>query len=92
MKKQIISEEFKKMQKLAGINEINEKNNTGLITFNQIKLACAKNYSDLSGGEDNENQEDILDAADINELLSILDSLGFNGDEAYEFIFDSIIK
>ena len=91
MKKQIISEEFKKMQKLAGINEIN-KNNTGLITFNQIKLACAKKYSDISGGEDNENQEDILSAVDMNELLSILDSLGFNGDEAYEFIFDSIIK
>ena len=71
------------------------ENLTGLITFEQLKQAIESSYAEFlkDVDDDNEGEGGYLDeATDINELVDILDGLGFNGDEAYEFIFDSILK
>jgi hypothetical protein len=95
MKKQILNEQFVRMQRLAGV--LNENENTGLITFEQLKQACVNNYmeyvSDVSDSDDEDNDAvEIKGAGNIDELVNILDEMGFNGDEAYDFIFDSILK
>lgn len=76
-----------------------EETNTGLITFEQLKQACIKSYNEYSSrftddGDiyDDEILNELNDASDIVELVRILDGLGFNGDEAYDFIFNSILK
>jgi hypothetical protein len=58
--------------------------------FEQLKQAVKSSYSELvdEGGDIGYFDE----ATDIYELVNILDELGFNGDEAYDFIFDSILK
>jgi hypothetical protein len=71
------------------------ENITGLITFEQLKQAIESSYAEFlkDVDDDNEGEGGYFDeATDINELVDILDGLGFNGDEAYEFIFDSILK
>jgi hypothetical protein len=71
------------------------ENITGLITFEQLKQAIESSYAEFlkDVDDDNEGEDGYFDeATDINELVDILDGLGFNGDEAYEFIFDSILK
>jgi hypothetical protein len=71
------------------------ENITGLITFEQLKQAIESSYAEFlkDVDDDNEGEGGYFDEAiDINELVDILDGLGFNGDEAYEFIFDSILK
>ena len=72
------------------------KENTGLITFEQLKQACSNSYKEYYltffyhhlPQEDNE----IDKAEGLDDLVNILDGLGFNGNEAYDFIFDSILK
>jgi hypothetical protein len=71
------------------------ENITGLITFEQLKQAIESSYAEFlkDVDDDNEGEGGYFDeATDINELVDILDGLGFSGDEAYEFIFDSILK
>jgi hypothetical protein len=71
------------------------ENITGLITFEQLKQAIESSYAEFLKDVDDDNEGEggyFDDATDINELVDILDGLGFNGDEAYEFIFDSILK
>jgi hypothetical protein len=71
------------------------ENITGLITFEQLKQAIESSYAEFLKDveDDNEGEGGYFDeATDINELVDILDGLGFNGDEAYEFLFDSILK
>ena len=94
----MLNEQQKRMQKLAGIiNEsqyVNEGQG-GLITFKQIKQACIENYEDsISGFEEYDSQElsELSEVNNISELVDALDGLGFNGTEAYDFIFDSILK
>ena len=41
---------------------------------------------------DNEALNELNQAKNVGELVNILDGLGFNGKEAYDFIFDSILK
>ena len=66
---------------------------TGLITFEQLKQACINEYKNYSFDELDEVEDSELDeATDIEELVNILDGLGFNGDEAYDFIFSVILK
>jgi hypothetical protein len=68
---------------------------TGLITFEQVKQAVESFYSEFLKDIDDDNEDEggyFDEATDVNELVDILDGLGFNGDEAYEFIFDSILK
>jgi hypothetical protein len=66
---------------------------TGLITFEQLKQACINEYKEYSFDEEDEVEDSELDeATDIEELVNILDGLGFNGNEAYDFIFNSIMK
>ena len=68
---------------------------TGLITFEQVKQAVESSYSEFLEDIDDGNEDEggyFDEATDVNELVDILDGLGFNGDEAYEFIFDSILK
>jgi hypothetical protein len=75
------------------------KENTGLITFEQLKQACIESYNEYSNsftddGEiyDDEILSELNKASDMDELVNMLDGLGFNGNEAYDFIFDSILK
>ena len=71
------------------------ENITGLITFEQLKQAIESSYAEFLKDVDDDNEGEggyFDDATDINELVDILDGLGFNGDEAYEFILDSILK
>lgn len=93
-----LNEQQKRMQKLAGIiNEsqyVNEGQG-GLITFKQIKQACIENYEDLISGFEEDDQQELSELSKVNnisELVNALDELGFNDTEAYDFIFDSILK
>jgi hypothetical protein len=79
------------------ISKVLNEGNTGLITFDQAKQACAEKYKEYTqidfseealGGVD----EEIMEAKNMDQLVDVLDGLGFNGDEAYEFIFDAILK
>lgn len=66
---------------------------TGLITFKQLKQACINEIKYYSFDELDEVEDSELDkATNIEELVTILDGLGFNGDEAYDFIFSAILK
>jgi len=85
--RQLIKEEYDKITSPRLLKE----ENGGLITFDQVKQAVSTLYKDYSGGEiDSEN--DIQSTNDIDELVNVLDSLGFNETEAYDFIFDAILK
>jgi predicted transcriptional regulator len=59
-----------------------------LITFKQIKKAVVHEY----GFDDDFAIEQFVEATNIDELVSVLDMLGYNNEEAYKFIFDAIIK
>ena len=85
--------------KLSSVNEENPDN--GLITFDQLKQSVEKLYAEvLDNIPDDEEDVDndgsygsyFVTATDIDELVDTLDELGFNGIEAYDFIFDSILK
>jgi hypothetical protein len=90
---------FRKFLLKEESSQISEVNENGLITFEQVKQACINEYSKYSenftdDGEmyDDEISNEISQATDINELVNILDGMGFNGNGAYDFIFDSILK
>jgi hypothetical protein len=59
-----------------------------LITFEQIKQAVVHEY----GFDDDFAIEQFVEATNIDELVGVLDMLGYNDKEAYNFIFDAIIK
>jgi hypothetical protein len=66
------------------------------LTFEELKQNCVDNYQsylEIYDEEDicQENNE-INNASNMNELINILDGLGFNNNEAYEFIFNSILE
>jgi hypothetical protein len=73
-----------------------------MITFEQVKQAVWSEYKEyLDQYEDTpgelseeivETMDNILNAFDLEELVCVVDRLGFNKDEAYYFILDSIIK
>jgi hypothetical protein len=73
-----------------------------MITFEQVKQAVWNKYKEyldpyndfpgyLPGGMVEKSNE-ILDTVNLEELTCVLDQLGFNKDEAYYFILESIIK
>jgi hypothetical protein len=59
-----------------------------LITFEQIKKAVIHEY----GFIDKDDAKEFKEATNIDELVSILDNLGWDNEEAYNFIFNSIMK
>ena len=101
MKQQI--NEFKRMQLIAGLiteSEYNESkmdevkkkkssSSSGLITFDQLKQAVFQEY----GFEDDEDViESFKEVNDLGDLVMLLDDLGYNDEEAYEFIIKAILK
>ena len=78
--RQIIKEEISEMKNSPSLM------NTGVISFGQLKQAVIESYAEfgITG-------EELNEATNIDELVNILDELGFNGKEAYDFIFDSIL-
>lgn len=62
-----------------------------MITFNQLKQACSDNYKEYLEEEYQDEPNEIDEATNINELICILDGLGFNKNDATTFIFDSIL-
>jgi tryptophanyl-tRNA synthetase len=75
---------------------IKEETNTGLITFEQLKQSCIESYKEYLEEYDSDEDEAVMESFDevvnMEELLDLLDGMGFNGNEAYDFIFDSILK
>jgi hypothetical protein len=61
---------------------------TGLITFEQIKQAVVDEYV----FDDDFAIEQFEEATNIDELVGVMDNLGWDNEEAYNFIFDAIIK
>ena len=59
-----------------------------LITFEQIKQAVVHEY----GFDDDFAIEQFEEATNIDELVGVLDNLGWDNEEAYNFIFEAIIK
>jgi hypothetical protein len=59
-----------------------------LITFEQIKQAVVDEY----GFDDDFAIEQFEEATNIDELVGVLDMLGYPNEEAYNFIFNSIMK
>jgi hypothetical protein len=106
MKKSELNEELRRMQKLAGIIEENSqegiksllKENTGLITFEQLKQACIESFEEYldPSTDDSEIYDELMggldQATNIDELVNMLDGRGLNGYEAYDFIFSAILK
>ena len=90
---------FRKFLLKEESSQVSEVNGDGLITFEQVKQACINEYSKYSenftdSGEmyDDEILNEINSATNIDELVNILDGMGFGGNGAYDFIFDSILK
>ena len=89
--RQIIREEISNLEERSP--------SSGIISFEQLKQACIENYNEYSSsftddGEiyDDEIENELNEASNIDELVNVLDGLGFNGNEAYDFIFESILK
>ena len=68
-----------------------------MITFEQLKQACIESYKEYNFSDDSEIFDDEIEneldqATNIDEIINILDGMGFNGNGAYNFIFSSILK
>ena len=71
-------------------------------TFTQVKELVRDNYQEVfsEAAEGDQEQIDevdtsckeIMDANDFNELTGVLDGMGFNGVDAYDFILSCITK
>ncbi len=59
-----------------------------LITFEQIKQAVVDEY----GFDDDFAIEQFEEATNIDELVGVLDMLGYPNEDGYNFIFNSIMK
>ncbi len=59
-----------------------------LITFEQIKQAVVDEY----GFDDDFALEQFEEATNIDELVGVLDMLGYPNEDGYNFIFNSIMK
>ena len=65
------------------------------LSFEQVRQLVYNYYREgipEEWKEESENGIEIMDAGSIDELVEILDGLGFNGYEAFEFILESIIE
>jgi hypothetical protein len=66
------------------------------MTFKELKEKVALSYMEyldfLSPDEQNEYVSVIFEADSVSQIVYILDGMGFNGDEAYEFIIESILE
>jgi hypothetical protein len=74
---------------------MNEQTNAGLITFEQLKQACIDEYlQHIPDGNDEDEvvMEGFDEVTNMEELIDLLDGMGYNGYEAFEFIFDAILK
>jgi hypothetical protein len=98
-----MANEIKRMQLIAGLiteseyreskmDEAKKKkssSSSGLITFDQLKQAVFQEY----GFEDDEDViESFKEVNDLGDLVMLLDDLGYNDEEAYEFIIKAILK
>lgn len=63
----------------------------GLVTFEQIKKTIISAYNEYEGLDAQDDNEEFDDVEDMEQLINVLDGLGFNGQEAYDFIFDAIL-
>lgn len=62
---------------------------TGLITFEQLKQACFNEY----GFEDDEEIIELFEnASNVDELLGVLDDLGYDCNEEIGFVLRAILK
>jgi len=62
---------------------------SGLITFDQLKQSVFQEY----GFEDDEDViESFKEVNNLDDLVMLLDDLGYNDEEAYEFIIKAILK
>jgi hypothetical protein len=62
---------------------------SGLITFDQLKQSVFQEY----GFEDDEDViESFKEVNNLGDLVMLLDDLGYNDEEAYEFIIKAILK
>jgi hypothetical protein len=83
--RQIIKEEIQSVMK--------EEENSGLITFEQLKQACIEYLKDFMDDFNEDSDEDSFESAkDLDDLLNMLDEMGFEENEAYEIIFRAILK
>jgi len=66
------------------------------LSFEQIKQACIEEYAQYLRGVDSKalsaSKEEFEGVENISELINTIDGLGFNGDEAYDFLISSILK
>ena len=65
------------------------------LTFEQVKQMVYDNFIDGMPEdvlEEEGDEVEISKTESIGELLDWLDSMGFNGYEAYEFLLESIIE
>jgi len=98
-----MANEIKRMQLIAGLiteseyreskmDEAKKKkssSSSGLITFDQLKQSVFQEY----GFEDDEDViESFKEVNDLGDLVMLLDDLGYNDEEAYEFIIKAILK
>jgi len=60
------------------------------ITFTQLKRIVAEGYRECAEGADEDKL--IFSCKNMDELIDALDNMGFNGNMAYEFIIDSLVK
>jgi hypothetical protein len=84
---------YPQYSKKENLNE----NESGLITFEQLKQACIENYNEYNFSDDGEIFDDEIanelnQATNVDELVNILDGMGFNGNGAYDFMLGSILK
>lgn len=65
------------------------RSSSGLITFDQLKQSVFQEY----GFEDDEDViEAFKEVSNLDGLVMLLDDLGYNDEEAYEFIIKAILK
>ena len=71
------------------------------ITFNQLKRHIRNEYVGNFATSDREKEEvaeikesgrDILNTTNLDELVGVLEGLGFGHTEPYEFIIDALVK
>lgn len=63
------------------------------ITFKQLKKIVAQDYVDCACGAGCTDEIiAITECQNLEDLIVVLDGMGFNGIEAYEFIIDCLVK
>ena len=81
--------EMDEAEKMDEAKKKKSSSSSGLITFDQLKQAVFQEY----GFEDDEDViESFKEVNDLGDLVMLLDDLGYNDEEAYEFIIKAILK